>query len=138
MHKQTNQSLDNINFVQNITPENAAAYSGGKFEIEYIGGAFSPSREEFNPDIIFYNRPDANLNDVKGNGIMLRAATGEGTDDLAFFNDTLQSVELIRGDWLAWEDANFEGSAARIRTPGTFALPPSVRNKVSSIARVGS
>ena len=149
MHKQSDRSLDNINFVQDLTPEAAATYSGSGILGAVLGDV---SRNEFNPDIIFYTGRN-----LTGTGYMLDAdGPGEDIASLApggryptsqsgiffeeqdgRFHDTFESFELIRGDWLVWQDVNYQGSAGRIRTPGKFNLSPTTRNKVSSLARVG-
>lgn len=141
MHKQKKQSLDNINFVQDLTPEAAAAYSGGRVEAAVLGDF---SRIGFDPDVIFYTGRN-----LTGDGYMVRATPGLGlkrlpSTGLAEFknksiptNDNFESVEVIRGDWQVWVDADFQGSSGRIRTPGKYNLSPTTRNEVSSLGRRG-
>ena len=145
MHKQTNQSLDNIDFLQDITPEAAAAYSGGLVETAIKG---TISTIGFDPDIIFYTGPNQT-----GDGYMVRAATGEGLrrlppgDTLSGVtpgtfgsiqpNDNFESVDVIRGQWLVATDANYGGRRGFARDIGKGEFVPVYNNSISSVARVG-
>ena len=136
MHKQNKQSLDKINFVQDLDPKTAAAYSGGKVDIAYTTGANPVSREEFNPDIIFYNQRD-----TKGSGMMVRAATGEGVEELGIFNDLFKSVEVIRGKWAMATDVNYGGKIGTVTKPGKGNFTRDLRgdfiDSISSVLRYG-
>ena len=151
MLKQSKQSFDNIDFLQDITPEAAAAYSGGLNTARgtILGGGVS--RSEFNPDVVFYTGPNQT-----GQGYMVRAATGEGLSNLVQAptespgglvtaaepngfkaNDNFESVEIIRGQWLVTTDVNYRGRKGLARNIGKGDFAPGYDNSISSLARVG-
>lgn len=118
MSKINNQSnrLDNINFVQDITPETAANYSGG---ISYVFGNDIGDRA----DVVLYKDPGQ-----QGQQIGINAAPGESTNiGLAngrdtTFNDEVSSIRVNRGSWQFFADTNLGGNTTGVLAPGRYSL----------------
>lgn len=114
-----NQSnyLDNIDFVQDISSETAALYSGGA-------------------DLAFLYK-DSNL---KGPKI---AVAAPGTRNVGLsggrrngFNDTASSIEIVQGRWRFYEDSNYRGDYVTLG-PGKYNIRSKFNDKITSLRPVG-
>lgn len=124
MHKQSKQSLDKIDLVQDITPGNAAEYSGGAVR-------FNDGNND--PDVILFS--DSNFG---GRRLNLNASTGDGPRLFPRnFNDVTSSVIVRKGTWIFYKDANYGGGnqEALLLGPGNYRQVPSNRNDRFSSAR---
>ena len=128
MHKQNKQSLDNINFVQDITPKNAANYSGG------IGRVNDGNND---PDIILYE--DRGL---EGASRGINAVRGDGIPNLVDFdfNDKTSSILLRDGVYRLYRDSNYRNPIATLGnvflTRGVLELEGDNDNTISSVKRI--
>ena len=126
MHKQNKQSLDNINFVQDITPKDAAEYSGGAVR-------FNDGNND--PDVILFS--DARF---RGRRLNINASTGDGPRLFPRnFNDVTSSVIVRKGTWIFYKDANYGGGNrnALLLGPGRYERVASNRNdQFSSALRI--
>lgn len=141
MSKINNQSksLHNIEFVQDISPESAANYSGG--------AGFLNSAD---PDVILHK-------DINGQGgsLNLNAAIGDGLTNIGTndgnggggdngFNDQTSSITILRGNWQFGDNTGnaadtlgiILGQETDILGPGTYNLGAN-NDRISSAARVG-
>jgi Beta/Gamma crystallin len=137
MTKINNQSnpLDNINLVQDITPETAANYSGGVGRIDDRNN---------DPDIIMYRDPNG---DGRDGSIGINAAIGDGIPNIGFkdgvsgggstgLNDRVSSIRILRGSWNFFDDSNFSGQQSTgILRPGNYNLPAN-DDRITSALRV--
>ena len=124
MHKQSKQSLDSIDFLQDLTPENAVKYSGGVVSI---------NNGSSNSDVILYS--DSNF---RGRKIGINASTGDGARRFpSNFNDVTSSVKVQKGTWIFYKDANYGGGNqdALLLEPGDYKLIARNRNDQFSSAR---
>lgn len=121
MSKINNQSnsLDNIDFVQDISSETAAVYSGGA-------------------DLVYLYK-DSNL---RGPRI---AVTTPGTRNVGLtggrgpsngFNDTVSSIDVKEGRWLFYVDSNYRGRRF-VAGPGKWNVPASYNDKITSLRPIG-
>ena len=135
MPKSNNQSnsLFNIEFVQDISPETAANYSGGA---GYLGSS--------DPDVILY-KDDS----LQGESLNLNAAIGDGLSNIGTndgnggggdngFNDQATSMNIIRGQWELYVHENFGGEKFALGSvgPGTYNLL-GFTDSITSAKRVG-
>lgn len=138
MSKNNNQSnsLSNIKFVQDISHESAADYSGGA---GYLGSG--------DPDVILYK--DGNFQGVSLN---LNAAIGDGLSNIGTndgnggggdngFNDQATSIRILRGEWEFYSSRDFgtvpeDGATVQRLGPGEYNLF-SLQDKITSAKRLG-
>jgi hypothetical protein len=129
MTKINNQSngLDNINFVQDISPETATNYSGGAVSIGAAGPTFDSNA--IGADIVFHKDPNGQGQKLGLSGSVLTTNNanrefvnigvlpngGETT-----FNDTVSSITVNRGTWQFFTDA--EGGDTGFLAPGNYNL----------------
>lgn len=133
MSKINNQSnrLDNINFVQDISSEIAANYSGG------VGRLNGP-----NPDVILYEHRGQ-----RGDSVGVNAATDDGILNIGFlngrgggqkldFNDKTSSVWIRRGTWALYSRNKYRGEVLLVETPGRYNLNANSNDRLTSLKRV--
>ncbi len=121
-------SLVQIAFVEDIDRETAASYSGGR---QVINGRINDRNN--NPDIILYEDSDC-----RGASIGINASVNNGISFVGdFFNDKASSFKIIRGTWVLYADANFEGGTTAHWGPGIYGLGSTINDAVSSLRRVG-
>jgi hypothetical protein len=143
MSKSNNQSnfLDNIKFVQDITPETAANYSGGAGR---LNGAAN------DPDVIVYR--DTNF---RGDSLNLNAAIGDGLSNIGTrngnggggdngFNDQISSIKILRGTWAFYSASNFGNTRESGQTvqnlgpgPAEYKTLPRLQDSITSAKRIG-
>ena len=107
MSKSNNQSnsLDNIEFVEDISQETAANCSGG-------AGYLNSS----DPDVILHKDPNGmgdtlNVNAAIGDGLSnIGTNDGNGGGGNNGFNDQTSSITILRGTWQFYSDDNFNTS----------------------------
>ena len=143
MSKINNQSnrLDKINFVQDITSETAANYSGGvslRGARRVRGGGLVGGVD---PDVILYDGRNRT-----GRSFRVNAATNDGVLNFGSFNDDASSVLIRRGVWEFYSDSDYNrgpragfGSESRrsfARGPGRYNLGAN-DNALSSLKRIG-
>lgn len=129
MSKINNQSnrLDNINFMQDITPEAAANYSGGGATV----GAGAPTFDSnaIGADIIFHKDPNGQGQALGLSGGVLAAngLTGEFVNigllpdgGETTFNDTVSSITVNSGTWQFFTDDG--GGDTGFLAPGRYNL----------------
>ena len=104
-------NLNSIDFVQDVTSETAALYSGG----------------------LAFVYKDSNLRGPR------KAVAAPGTKNIGFssgqrngFNDEISSIEIESGRWRFYEHANFQGRSF-IVGPGKYNLRPSFNDEISSL-----
>lgn len=124
------KSLYNIEAVEEISPESAANYTGGK---GYLNGK--------DPDVILHKDPNA-----KGLTLNVNAAVNDGVSNIGFtngdgsglptaFNDQTSSITIKRGVWQAFDGTNFRGDTTGSLKPGTYKLGH-MNDKISSLKRI--
>lgn len=130
MTKINNQSnsLDNIKFVQDISPESAANYSGGA-DFVFGGGG----------DIILHKDPDgqgqnmgivnAEIGEVINIGLF---SNGSETS----FNDTVSSITTNVGAWQFFTDDGARGDTGVVVAGGIANLGAN-DDAITSIRRIG-
>lgn len=143
MFKINNQSnsLDNINFVQDISSEIAANYSGGislRGARRVRGGGLVGGVD---PDVTLYEDSSA-----RGRSLGVNAATNNGILNLGSFNDETSSVVIERGVWEFYADSDYNngpkesasstGRRSFARGPGRYNLGAN-NDAISSLKRIG-
>ncbi|MEO0014538.1 MAG: hypothetical protein RLZZ535_2927 [Cyanobacteriota bacterium] len=133
MTKINNQSnrLDNINFVQDISPESAANYSGGA---DFVLG----STEDF-ANVVLHKDPNA-----QGQKLGINSSGGETINIGLFpggsettFNDTVSSITVNEGGWQFFTDDGGRGDTTGALVAGfTYNLGAN-DDAITSIRRVG-
>lgn len=139
MSKTNNQSncLDKIDFVQDITPKNAANYSGGVS----LEGAQEVARGLFingsDPDIIVFQ--DANEG---GRTLEVNAARNRGIGNFdavpgfgSLLDNQISSFTIRRGQWRFFTDKFYGGRASTRIGPGTYNLSSNWNDRISSFRR---
>jgi hypothetical protein len=129
MTKINNQSnsLDSIEFVQDISPETAANYSGGA-DFVFGGG-----------NIILHKDPNG-----QGQSLGINSSIGEDINIGLFptngrettFNDTVSSITINDGIWQLYTDEGLKGDTTGALPPGTYNLGAN-DDAITSIIRVG-
>ena len=130
MHKQNKQSLDNIDFVQDLTPEAAANYSGGA-----VDWYADPNESDI---ILYENSPRG------GNYRSISATVGDGIPYLQYvaFNDETSSILIRNGTYAFYDDGDYE---KELFTLTAAFLPPntarvreltSSNDKITSVKRI--
>lgn len=129
MTKINNQSnsLHNINFVQDITPETAVNYSGGAVSIGAAGPTFDSAA--VGADIILHKDPNGQ-GQALGLSLDVLTANGAASEDINIgllpdggettFNDTVSSITVNRGTWQFFTDVG--GGDTGFLAPGTYNL----------------
>ncbi len=115
-----NQSnrLDSIDFVQDISSETAAVYSGGVFDFGLIA---------------LYE--DGGL---RGESTTISTPTLGTSNVVGAFNDKTSSIQVLSGRWRFYEDANGGGRRTVVLGPGNYSrLPASFNDVITSVRRVG-
>ena len=115
-----NQSnrLDSIDFVQDISSETAAVYSGG-----FLGDL---------KQVILYE--DGGL---RGKSTTVTLPDSQGQNVVGAFNDKTSSIQVVSGRWRFYEDADNGGRRTVVLGPGSYSqLPASFNDEISSVRRV--
>ncbi len=132
MSKNNNQSnsLYNLEFVQDISPESAANYSGGA---EFVLG----TTNDF-ADIVLHKDPDA-----QGQKLGINSPGGEEINIGLFpdgsettFNDTVSSITVNEGGWQFFTDAGGGGNTGVLTAGVTYNLGEN-DDAITSIRRIG-
>ncbi|HEY9769948.1 MAG TPA: hypothetical protein V6C71_15885 [Coleofasciculaceae cyanobacterium] len=120
-------SLHNIEFVQDISSETAASYSGGAVSIGAAGPTFDSSA--IGADIVFHKDPNGQGQALGLSGDVLTAngAAGEFVNigvlpdgGETTFNDTVSSIIVNRGTWQFFTDDG--GGDTGFLAPGSYNL----------------
>ena len=138
--KDRSNRLDKVNFVQNITSETAANYSGGKVSLNNAQGTDTDALiRGDDPDIILFE--DAN---ESGPELGVNVATNKGISDLGLvelvpgsINDNISSFTVVRGRWRLFRDPGFRDAIPRSYGPGVYNVPSGFNDQISSIRRAG-
>lgn len=146
MSKINNQSnsLDNINFVRDISSEIAANYGGGislRGARRVRGGGLVGGVD---PDVTLYDNRNRT-----GRSFRVNAATNDGVLNFGSFNDEASSVVIKRGVWEFYSDSDYnrgpnaggsgifsEDPRSFARGPGTYVLGVN-NDALSSLKRIG-
>ncbi|WP_019507678.1 beta/gamma crystallin-related protein [Pleurocapsa sp. PCC 7319] len=129
MSKINNQSnrLYNINFVQDITPETAANYSGGaNFSFDSLAEG----------EILLYKDPDATGQRLGVSGADIGEVINIGLDsngNETTFNDTVSSIVVNEGTWRFYTNVG-EGDTG-VLAPGGYNLGAN-DDAITSIERI--
>ena len=133
--KDRSNTLDKVNFVQDITSENAANYSGG---ISLRGTRKVRDGEALvggvDPDIILFE--DANEG---GESLAVNAGTNAGISllrgSLGGFNNSISSFRIFRGEWRFFKNAGYKNGSSQRLGPGVYNLSRSWNDQISSLRR---
>jgi hypothetical protein len=129
MSKINNQSnsLYSIEFVQNISPETSASYSGGAVTVGVAAPQFDSAA--VGSDIVLYKDSDLQGQSMGLSGQVLEANVGVGEfvnigllpdGGESTFNDTVSSITVNRGTWQFFTDD--EGGDTGFLAPGNYNL----------------
>ncbi|MBW4536668.1 MAG: beta/gamma crystallin family protein [Pleurocapsa minor HA4230-MV1] len=115
MTKINNQSnrLDNINFVQDLDNESAAAVSGGKAV----------------PDVILYSKKNR-----RGKSLQVNDGIADLSKDN--FDDSSSSVVVNSGTWRLYTEPNFKGQSIDVESDTARDLPGRFNNSISSLKSI--
>lgn len=113
-------NLEAMSALKLVEDEVAATCSGGS---AYTGSG--------DPDVnLFSGSPDG------GDSLTVNADIGDGLSYIGDgFNDKTTFVQVLRGTWVAYDNANFDQPLGTFG-PGVYALGDGA-NRLSSIQRVG-
>ena len=137
--KDRSNRLNKVNFVQDITSEIAANYSGGVSLAgaqSVFGGALISGED---PDLVIYQ--DANEG---GFSLDINAATNRGIFELGtvdndfanLLDNNISSFTIFRGQWRFFRDRFYGGGGTTRLGPGTYNVSSSFNDSISSIRRV--